>query len=107
MMTTRLGNFERAKNSRIAKRYTMPASVKEAMKDGPPRSPKWHEQIVNAAHNAPPSMHTLHARVIFTIFLCPSGTALPQASPSCTGPYKALIPDAFVSPVQFDCPLIF
>ncbi len=50
----------------------MPASVKEAMKYGPPRSPKLREQIVSATHNAAPSMYTLHAGVIFTILPCPS-----------------------------------
>ena len=50
-----------AKNSRIAKRYAMPASVKEAMKYGPPRSPKLREQIVSATHNVAPSTYTLRS----------------------------------------------
>ena len=50
----------------------MPASVKEAMKYGPPRSPKLREQIVSATHNVAPSTYTLHAGVIFTVLPCPS-----------------------------------
>src|SRR4029077_3160841 len=76
MTMTRCGNLGVEKNSRIAKRYAMPASVKEAMKYGPPRSPKLREQIVSATHNVAPTMYTLHAGVIFTIAIlpCPSGT---------------------------------
>src|SRR2546426_712286 len=66
MTTTLRGNLGVAKNSRIAKRYTMPASVKEAMKYGPPLSPKSREQIVSATHNVAPSMYTLHVGLIFT-----------------------------------------
>jgi hypothetical protein len=74
MTTTRRENLGVVKNSRIAKRYTMPASVKDAMKYGPPRSPKLREQIVSAAHNVAPSMYTLHSGVTFTITIlpCPS-----------------------------------
>jgi hypothetical protein len=71
MTTTRLGNIDVAKNSRIAKRYAIPASVKEAMKYGPPLSLKLREQMVRATHNVAASMYTLHVGVIFTI------TALP------------------------------
>jgi hypothetical protein len=49
----------------------MPASVKEAMKYGPPLSPKLREQIVSATHNVAPSMYTLHAGVIFIITMLP------------------------------------
>src|SRR5437660_10050831 len=59
-------NLGVAKNSRIAKRYAMPARVKEAMKYGPPLSPKLREQMVNATHNVAPSTYTLHSEVIFT-----------------------------------------
>ena len=107
MTTTRRGNIGVTKNSRIAKRYTMPATVKEAMKYGPPRSPKLREQMVSATHNATPSMYTLHAGVIFTILVCPSATVPPQAPTGGTSPYKALIPHAFATPVQFDCLLAF
>jgi hypothetical protein len=62
------------KNSRIANRYAIPASVKEAMKCGPPRSLKLREQMVSATHNVTPSMSTLHAGVIFTVFSCKPGT---------------------------------
>jgi len=68
---TRRSNLGVAKNSRIAKRYAIPASVREAMKYGPPLSPKVREQIVSATHNVAPSMYTLHAGVIFTILPCP------------------------------------
>ena len=70
-------NVGLAKNSRIAKRYTMPASVKEAIKDGPPRSLKLREQIVSATHIVGPSIYTLDAGVIFTVPLCPFATSLP------------------------------
>jgi hypothetical protein len=83
MTTTRRANLGVAKNSRIANRYTLPAIVKEAIKYGPPLSPKLREQIVIATHNAAPSMYTLHAGVIFaitiTILLCPTVTVPPQA----------------------------
>ncbi len=62
----------------------MPASVKEAMKYGPPRSPKLREQIVIATHNAAPSRYTLHAGVIFTITILQCRTELvptPGTSP--------------------------
>src|SRR5438128_6416108 len=91
MTTTRRENLGVAKNSRIAKRYAIPASVKEAMKYGPPLSPKLREQIVSATHNVAPSMYTLPAGVIFTILLCPSATVLPHvptllATPPFVGP---------------------
>ena len=50
----------------------MPASVKEAMKYGPPRSPKLREQIVSATHNVAPRTYTLHSGVSFTVLPCPS-----------------------------------
>ena len=67
MTTMRRENLAVAKNSRIAKRYTMPASVKEAMKYGPPRSPKLREQIARATHNVAPSTYTLHSGMTFTV----------------------------------------
>ena len=88
MTTTRRGNpgVARAprprKNSRIANRYAMPASVKEAMKPGPPLSPKLREQIVSATHNVAPSMYTLHSGVTFTVFRYPSVMCLHTISPS-------------------------
>ena len=82
MTTTRRENVGVAraprprKNSRTAKRYAMPAIVREAMNNGPPLSPKLREQIVSATHNVAPSMYTLHSGVIFTItitiLLCPT-----------------------------------
>src|SRR5437899_8452659 len=105
MTTTRRENIGVAraprprKNSRIAKRYTMPASAKEAMKYGPPLSPKLREQTVSATHNVAPSMYTLHAGVIFTITIlpCPSAPVLPHvptplATPPFVGPLRE--PDA-------------
>src|SRR5713101_7644374 len=87
--TTRRENLDVAKNSRIAKRYATPASVKEAMKYGPPLSPKLREQMVSATHNMAPSMYTLHAGVMFTITVlpCPFGTCrhkfpLPAPAPT-------------------------
>ena len=71
MTTTRretLGsNFGVAKDPRIANRYAIPATVKEAMKSGPPRSPKLREQIVRATHNVAPSTYTLHSGMTFTV----------------------------------------
>jgi hypothetical protein len=63
----------------MAKRYTMPASVREAMKYGPPRSPKFREQIVNTKHNVAPSPYTMHSGLTFTILSCLSVIAPPQA----------------------------
>src|SRR5437868_15137321 len=80
MTTTRRGNLGVAKNSRIAKRYTMPASVREAMKRGPPLSPKLREQIVSATHNVAPSRYSLHAAVSLTTVPRPSVIASPQAA---------------------------
>src|SRR2546425_2101455 len=91
MTTTLRGNLGVAKNSRIAKRYTMPASVKEAMKYGPPLSPKLREQIVSATHNVAPSMYSLVDGVSFTGLPCPSATVPPpvptlSARPPCVAP---------------------
>lgn len=72
MIITCLGNPGVAKNSRIAKRYTTHPRPKEAMKRGPPRSPKLREQIVRATSKVAPSMYTLHAEFIFTVLRCPS-----------------------------------
>src|ERR1700720_3310426 len=105
--TTRRENVGVAKNSRIAKRYAMPAIVKEAMKYGPPRSPKLREQMASATHNAAPSMYTLHSRVISTILPYPPETVPAQVPSPGTSPYKALIPRAFVTLVQFDRFLTF
>jgi len=79
MTTTRRENLGVAKNSRIAKRYAIPATVKDAMKHGPPLSPKLREQIVSATHNVAPRTYTLHSGAIFTILPCPSAIAPPQA----------------------------
>ena len=74
MTTTRRSNLGVAKNSRIAKRYAIPASVNEAMKYGPPLSPKVWEQIMSVAHNVAPRTYTLRSEVTFTITVlpCPS-----------------------------------
>src|SRR6266566_1055345 len=66
----RRSNFGVAKNSRMANRYAMPATVKEAMKYGPPLSPKLREQIVSATHKVAPSTYTLHSGTTFTVLLC-------------------------------------
>jgi hypothetical protein len=66
------------KNSRTAKRYARQAIVKEAMKYGPPRSPKWREQNVSATHKTAPRMYTLPAEVIFTVLRCPYGIVTQQ-----------------------------
>ncbi len=78
MTTTRRENVGVAraprprKNSRIAKRYAIPATDRDTMKYGPPLSLKLRAQIVSATHNVAPSMYTLHAGVIFTTLPCPS-----------------------------------
>jgi hypothetical protein len=58
----------------------MPASAKEAMKYGPPLSPKLREQIVNATHNVAPSTYTLHSGVTFTVHRYPFVIASPQGA---------------------------
>src|SRR5580692_6079040 len=78
MTMTRFGNIGVEENSRTARRYTMPAIVKEEMKYGPPLSPKLREHMVSATHNVAPSAYTLHAGVTFTGLLCPSATAPPS-----------------------------
>jgi hypothetical protein len=55
MTTTRRGNPGVERNSRIARRYAMPAIVREARKDGPPLSPQLREQMVSATHKMAPS----------------------------------------------------
>src|SRR6266542_1907603 len=97
MTTMRRENLRVAKNSRIAKRYATPASVNEAMKYGPPRSPKLREQMVSATHNVAPRRYTLHSGVTFTVLPCPSVILPPQAptlyaTPPCVAPFPA--PDA-------------
>ena len=64
---TRRGNSGFAKNSRIAKRYTMLAIAREALKYGPPLSMKLCEQIVNDIHNATPSTYTFDSGETFTV----------------------------------------
>ena len=56
----------------------MPPTVKEAMKYGPPRSPKLREQIVSAVHSVAPSTYTLHSGGSF-ILQCPFAIVPPQA----------------------------
>jgi hypothetical protein len=59
----------------------MPASAKEAMKYGPPLSPKLREQIVSATHNVAPSAYTLPAGVTFTVVPC-SSVIVPSQAPT-------------------------
>src|SRR4029077_17885237 len=101
MTTTRRENLGVVKNPRVAKRYAIPASVKEAMKYGPPLSPKLRELTVSATHNVAPSMYTLHAGVIFTILLCPSATGLSHVpTPSATPPFVGPWPEPDVIPLR-------
>ncbi len=53
----------------------MPATAKEAMKYGPPRSPKLREQIVSATSKMAPKTYSLRDGVSFTVLPCPSATA--------------------------------
>ena len=83
MTTTRRetrSNLGVAKNSRTAKRYAIPASVKEAMKYGPPRSPKLREQMVSATTKVAPSTYTLHSGVTFTVLSVPVRLTGPVAN---------------------------
>ena len=73
---TRWENIGVANNSRTAKRYAIPASIKEAMKYGPPLSLKLREQMVRARHNVAPRTYTLHSGVSFTVLPCRSVIAL-------------------------------
>jgi hypothetical protein len=77
MTTTRRENFGAQKNSRIARRYAIPATAKEPRKDGPPRSPKLREQVINARYKIAPSTYTLADGVNFTVLLYPSAIVLP------------------------------
>jgi hypothetical protein len=52
----------------------MPATDKEAMKCGPPRSLKLREQNVRDTSKMAPSMYTLRAGVSFTVLQCGAGT---------------------------------
>src|SRR5207244_9946856 len=100
MTMTRCGNIGMEKNSRIAKRYTMPASVKEDMKYGPPLSPKLREQIVSATHRVAPSMYTLHSGLTFTVLPCPSATVLPHVPTLlATPPFVAPSPEPDAIPM--------
>src|SRR5438552_15088781 len=96
----RRSNLGVAKNSRIAKRYATPASVKKAMKYGPPLSPKLREQIVSATHDVAPSVYTLHSGVTFTVLQCPSATVLPHVPTLlATPPFVAPSPEPDVTPL--------
>src|SRR5205085_6969827 len=90
------------------KRYAIPASVKKAMKYGPPLSPKLREQKVSAPHNVAPNMYTLHSEVTFTVLPCPSATVLPHvATLLATPPFVApsLEPDVTPLPTESGRPL--
>ena len=78
MTTRRRENLGVAKNSRIAKRYAVPASAREAMKYGPPLSPKLREQTVSDPSKMAPNPYSLRDGVSFTSLLCPSATVLPH-----------------------------
>src|SRR5215467_10064692 len=71
VITTRRENLWAGKISRIAKRYAIPASVKNAMKRGAPRSAKLREQPVSATRMMAPKIYTFHSGATFTILLCP------------------------------------
>ena len=121
--TTRRGNLCVAlaprprKHSRIVRRYAIPASVRAAIKYGPPRSPKLREQIVSATKSVAPSAYTPHSEVTFTALPCPcerwsvsesSTENLPLQAPtlSATQPCVALWsePDATPLPAESDRP---
>ena len=64
----------------------MPASVKEAMKYGPPLSPKLREQMVSATHNAgAEDVHScagVSLHIAITILPCPSEVVRDRAAAS-------------------------
>ena len=70
----------------------MPATVKEAMKHGPPLSPKLREQIVSATHNVAPSTYTLCSGVVFTI------TILSLSPPRIRSPPESMLRRAYHCP---------
>src|SRR5215468_2676700 len=97
--TTRRPRLDEAKNSRTAKRYKTSAIVKEAMKCGPPRSPKLRAQMVSARNNAAPSAHTRCAGLIFTVLRRPSWNVAAQfATLAATRPCAVLLPEQGVTP---------
>jgi hypothetical protein len=65
------------KNSRMAKRYAMPATARGMMKDDSPVLPSLREQIVSAASKMAPSPYTLWDGVSFTALPCSSATVPP------------------------------
>jgi hypothetical protein len=57
MTMTRFGNLgvDEEKNSRMARRYAMPATASGIMKDAPPTLLKLREQIVSATSKIAPN----------------------------------------------------
>src|ERR1700722_12003312 len=76
---TRRGNFGAAKSSRMARRYAIPATPREMMKDGAPTLLKLREQIVSATSKIAPSPYNLPAGVSFTGLPCLSANVPPPA----------------------------
>src|SRR5262249_54022410 len=72
MMMIRFGNSGVEKNSRMARRYAMPATPIQIRKDGSPTLLNLREQIASAKSKMAPSPYSLIAGVSFT--------ALPRAN---------------------------
>src|SRR6478735_3721764 len=75
IITMRFGTFEAEKSSRIASEYARPAITSQAIKEGPPRSLKWREQIVRASSRMPPSASNLGAGARVTTLPCDDALA--------------------------------
>src|SRR5215469_7017634 len=67
---TRFGNSGVEKNSRMARRYAMPATPIQIRKDGSPTLLNLREQIASAKSKTAPSPYSLTAGVSFTALPC-------------------------------------
>jgi len=90
MMMTRFGNLGVEKNSRMARRYTTPATDRGMMENASPWPLNLREQIVNATSKMVPSPYNLRDGVSFTGLPWLSATlALPVSSASARPPFVA------------------
>ncbi|MDQ1387610.1 MAG: hypothetical protein QOF56_1064 [Acidobacteriaceae bacterium] len=74
---TRRGNVGVEKNSRIARRYAMPATASGMMKDRSPMLLSLREQIVSAISKVAPNAYSLRDGASFTSLPCLSATVPP------------------------------
>ena len=71
---TRSGNLGVEKNSRMERRYAMPATASGMMKDGSPTLLSLREQIVSITSKIAPNPYSLRDAVSFTVLPCSPGT---------------------------------